>query len=104
MIACALLAVGCSGRNAAFGVVDIKKVEAEAPAVKAIKEDLQKKAKELQEQPSTKPEADGVMGLSSTIGLPTTHLLLNWLIPTFPYASVTEAETEPSTGLTTDGS
>ncbi|MBO5637404.1 MAG: OmpH family outer membrane protein [Acidaminococcaceae bacterium] len=50
MIACALLAVGCSGRNAAFGVVDIKKVEAEAPAVKTIREDLQKKAKELQEQ------------------------------------------------------
>ena len=50
MIACALLSVGCSGRNAEFGVVDIKKVEAEAPAVKTIKEDLQKKAKELQEQ------------------------------------------------------
>ena len=50
MIACALLAVGCSGRNAAFGVGDIKKVEAEAPAVKTIREDLQKKAKELQEQ------------------------------------------------------
>ena len=50
MVVCALLAFGCSGRNAAFGVVDIKKVEAEAPAVKTIKEDLQKKAKELQEQ------------------------------------------------------
>jgi len=50
MIACSLLAVGCSGRNAAFGVVDIKKVEAEAPAVKAIRDDLQKKAKEMQEQ------------------------------------------------------
>jgi len=50
MIACALLACGCSGRNAAFGVVDIKKVEKEAPAVKTIQEDLQKKAKELQEQ------------------------------------------------------
>ena len=50
MIACSLLAVGCSGRNAAFGVVDIKKVEAEAPAVKAIRDDLQKKAKEMQDQ------------------------------------------------------
>ena len=50
MIACSLLAVGCSGRNAAFGVVDIKKVETEAPAVKAIRDDLQKKAKEMQEQ------------------------------------------------------
>ena len=50
MVACALLTFGCSGRNAAFGVVDMKKVETEAPAVKTIKEDLQKKAKELQEQ------------------------------------------------------
>lgn len=50
LVACSLLAFGCSGRNAAFGVVDIKKVEAEAPAVKTIREDLQKKAKELQEQ------------------------------------------------------
>ncbi len=50
MVLFALLAVGCSGRNAAFGVVDMKKVETEAPAVKTIKEDLQKKAKELQEQ------------------------------------------------------
>ena len=33
-----------------FGVVDMKKVETEAPAVKTIKEDLQKKAKELQDQ------------------------------------------------------
>ena len=40
MVVCALLAFGCSGRNAAFGVVDMKKVEAEAPAVKTIKEDL----------------------------------------------------------------
>jgi len=50
MITCAVLAFGCSGRNAAFGVVDIKKVEAEAQAVKTIRDDLQKKAKELQEQ------------------------------------------------------
>ena len=57
MIACALLAVGCSGRNAAFGVVDMKKVEAEAPAVKTIKEDLTKKAKELQE--SMRKETEG---------------------------------------------
>ena len=50
MIACSLLAFGCSGRNAAFGVVDMKKVEAEAPVVKTITEDLRKKAKELDEQ------------------------------------------------------
>ena len=57
MLACAVLACGCGGRNTAFGVVDIKKVEAEAPAVKTIKEDLQKKAKELQEQ--MKKETEG---------------------------------------------
>ena len=50
MIACSLLAFGCSGRNAAFGVVDMTKVEAEAPVVKTITEDLRKKAKELDEQ------------------------------------------------------
>ena len=57
MVVCALLAFGCSGRNAAFGVVDMKKVETEAPAVKTIKEDLQKKANELQEQ--MKKETEG---------------------------------------------
>ena len=47
MVVCALLAFGCSGRNAAFGVVDMKKVETEAPAVKTIKEDLQKNIYEV---------------------------------------------------------
>ena len=67
MVLCALLAIGCSGRNAAFGVVDMKKVEAEAPAVKTIKEDLQKKAKDLQEQMQketegkTKEEAEKIV-------------------------------------------
>lgn len=57
MIACSLLAFGCSGRNAAFGVVDIKKVESEAPAVKTIKEEVTKKGQELQEQ--LKKETEG---------------------------------------------
>ena len=65
MIVCALLAFGCSGRNAAFGVVDIKKVEAEAPAVKTIREDLQKKAKELQEQMQKETEALIFLAISS---------------------------------------
>lgn len=59
MIACSLLAFGCSGRNAAFGVVDMKKVEAEAPAVKAIKEDMAKKGQELQEQMQKEIEGKG---------------------------------------------
>lgn len=59
MIACSLLAFGCSGRNAAFGVVDMKKVETEAPAVKAIKEDVTKKGQELQEQMQKEIEGKG---------------------------------------------
>lgn len=59
MIACSLLAFGCSGRNAAFGVVDMKKVETEAPAVKAIKEDMAKKGQELQEQMQKEIEGKG---------------------------------------------
>ena len=60
MIACALLAFGCSGRNAAFGVVDIKKVEAEAPAVKAIKDDLQEQMQKETEG-KTKEEAEKIV-------------------------------------------
>ena len=46
MIAAAALSFGC-GRNAEFGVVDMKKVETEAVAVKTTKEDATKKLKEL---------------------------------------------------------
>ena len=48
MIASAMLTFGCSGRNADFGTVDMKKVETEAPAVQATKEDFTKKMTELQ--------------------------------------------------------
>ena len=50
MIACSLLAFGCSGRSAKFGVVDMKKVEAEATVVKEVREDMTKKAQELQDK------------------------------------------------------
>ncbi len=49
MIGCSLLAFGCGGRNAAFGVVDMKKVESSAPAVKTIKEDLMNQVKKMDE-------------------------------------------------------
>ena len=48
MIACSLLAFGCSSRNADFGVVDMKKVEEQSQVVKDMKADYAKKAQELQ--------------------------------------------------------
>ncbi len=48
MIACSLLAFGCSGRNSDFGVVDMKKVEEQSQVVKDMKADYAKKAQELQ--------------------------------------------------------
>ena len=47
MIASAMLTFGCSGRNADFGTVDMKKVEAEATVVKDTKEDITKKMQDL---------------------------------------------------------
>lgn len=50
MIASAMLTFGCSGRNADFGTVDMKRIEAEAAFVKTTKEDFKKKMTELQEE------------------------------------------------------
>lgn len=47
MIASAMLTFGCSGRNADFGTVDMKKVESEAAVVKDTKEDVTKKMQDL---------------------------------------------------------
>lgn len=47
VIASAMLTFGCSGRNADFGTVDMKKVEAEATVVKDTKEDVTKKMQDL---------------------------------------------------------
>ena len=47
MVAAAMLTFGCSGRNAAFGVVDMRKVESEAQIIKTTKEDVNTKMKEL---------------------------------------------------------
>ena len=50
MVAAAMLTFGCSGRNAAFGVVDMRQVESEAQIIKTTKEDVNTKMKELKEQ------------------------------------------------------
>ena len=50
MVAVAMLSFGCSGRNAEFGVVDMKAVESKAEIVKTVKEDVAAKGKSLQEE------------------------------------------------------
>ena len=50
MVAAAMLTFGCGGRNAAFGVVDMRKVETEAQVIKTTKEEVTTKMKELKEQ------------------------------------------------------
>lgn len=45
-----MLSFGCSGRNAEFGVVDMKTVESKAEIVKTVKEDVAAKGKTLQEE------------------------------------------------------
>lgn len=50
MIGASMLTFGCSGRNADFGTVDMKKVEEEAVVVKTIKEDVTKKMQDLKAQ------------------------------------------------------
>lgn len=47
MIAVAALSFGC-GRNAQFGVVDLQQVDKEAVALKTIKEDTNKKLKDME--------------------------------------------------------
>ena len=50
MVAVAMVSFGCSGRNAEFGVVDMKAVESKAEIVKTVKEDVAAKGKSLQEE------------------------------------------------------
>ena len=50
MVAAAMLTFGCGGRNAAFGVVDMRKVETEAQVIKTTKVEVNTKMKELKEQ------------------------------------------------------
>ncbi|MCD7873872.1 MAG: OmpH family outer membrane protein [Acidaminococcaceae bacterium] len=56
MVAVAMLSFGCSGRNAEFGVVDMKAVESKAEIVKTVKEDVAAKGKSLQEEMTKKME------------------------------------------------
>lgn len=55
LIASAMLTFGCSGRNADFGTVDMKKVETEAAVIKTTREDANKKLQDL------KTEMDAAM-------------------------------------------
>lgn len=48
MVAVAMLSFGCSGRNAAFGTIDMQAVESKAEVVKTIKEEVSTKGKALQ--------------------------------------------------------
>ena len=50
MVAVAMISFGCSGRNAEFGVVDMKAVESKAEIVKTVKEVVGTKGKALQEE------------------------------------------------------
>lgn len=50
MVAVAMISFGCSGRNAEFGVVDMKAVENKAEIVKTVKEEVATKGKALQEE------------------------------------------------------
>ena len=45
-----MVSFGCSGRNAEFGVVDMKAVENKAEIVKTVKEEVATKGKALQEE------------------------------------------------------
>ena len=50
MLEVAMISFGCSGRNAEFGVVDMKAVESKAEIVKTVKEEVPTKGKALQEE------------------------------------------------------
>ena len=47
MVAVAMVSFGCSGRNAEFGVVDMKAVESKAEIVKTVKDEVATKGKAL---------------------------------------------------------
>ncbi len=48
MVAAALLTAGCSGRNAAFGIVDMRQVEESAVIVKDMREEATKQLQNLE--------------------------------------------------------
>lgn len=50
MIVAAMFTFGCSGRNAEFGTVDMKKIETEAAVVKTTKDDVTQKMNALKEE------------------------------------------------------
>ncbi|MCD8175826.1 MAG: OmpH family outer membrane protein [Phascolarctobacterium sp.] len=48
MVAIALMSSGCSGRNADFGIVDMRQVEESAAVVKTTREEVTKKLQDLE--------------------------------------------------------
>ena len=58
MVAVAMISFGCSGRNAEFGVVDMKAVESKAEIVKTVKEEVATKGKALQEEMEGKSQEE----------------------------------------------
>ena len=50
MLLFALTALGCGGRNTAFGVVDMQRIEAESTVYNDIKDDIMTKAKTAQDE------------------------------------------------------
>jgi len=48
LIAASMLTFGCSGRNAEFGTVDMRKIESEAVFVKTTQSEVAKRMEELQ--------------------------------------------------------
>lgn len=47
MVAAAMMSFGCSGRNAEFGTVDMKKIQKEAPVIKTVEENLKKQMNDM---------------------------------------------------------
>ena len=84
MVAVAMVSFGCSGRNAEFGVVDMKAVESKAEIVKTVKEEVATKGKALQEEmtkeyfkqeSTTSPERLKVLEADAKMRLCTIHHL-----------------------------
>lgn len=54
MVVIAMCSFGCGGRNAEFGVVDMKVVDEKAEILKTVKEEIEAKGKALQEEMQAK--------------------------------------------------
>jgi outer membrane protein len=66
MLLFALTALGCGGRNTAFGVVDMQRIEAESSVYKDIKDDIMTKAKSAEETQKIMQDKSAEMQLVQT--------------------------------------